>query len=77
MLKQIEDFTPEKIIKIHRMLREHELYTAIKEHRPTGNEEIMYYVSKCLEVKRRERLLLQWSLYKYPKSLHSDTNINA
>lgn len=59
MLKESKDFAPEKIIKLYRMLRHYKLYTSVQQYRPSTIEEITYFVSRCLEVKRKENLLLQ------------------
>lgn len=50
-------FNPQKIIKLHRMLKEHELYINMKEHRPASSEEVFFIVSRCQEAKKRENAL--------------------
>lgn len=59
MLMKSQDFAPQKIMKTYRMVRDYKLYTSIQQYRPSSIEEISYFVSRCLEVKRREKLLFQ------------------
>jgi hypothetical protein len=55
MLTEKIDFDPEKIMKIYRLIRIHELYTELQQYRPKSGEEIAYFISSCMEVKRRRK----------------------
>jgi hypothetical protein len=61
MLQKNVYFIPEKVIKIHSMVQQHKNNQPAKQHGITFNEEIIYYTSRCLEIKKIQKLLSQTS----------------
>jgi hypothetical protein len=59
MLEKNVYFIPEKVIKIHSMVQQHKHNLPTKQHNSTCNEQIIYYASRCLEVKKIQNLLSQ------------------
>jgi hypothetical protein len=59
MLKNHKNINPQKIISIHRRIVNSDFSVPIQKQMPNSSEEIRYFVSRFLEVKRKRNSLLK------------------
>jgi hypothetical protein len=61
MLENNVYYIPQKVIRIHNIAHYQEHNFPVKLYKPSCNEEILHFASKCLEIKKMQNTLLEES----------------